>query len=79
VLEKCTKNNFELPGKNAGDYNLQIIDAVGRIYEIGKVKLPPGGAKVEANISKLSLKPEFYYLRILSANTKPALIKLIVE
>ncbi len=56
MLEICTKNNFELPGKNAGDYNLQIIDAVGRIYEIGKVKLPPGGAKMEANISKLSLK-----------------------
>lgn len=70
---------IEFPSKYAGNCNLEIIDALGRIYEIGRMRLPAGGLNMQADISKLSLKPGFYYLRILSANAKPELIKLIVE
>jgi hypothetical protein len=70
---------IQFPPQYAGDYNLQIADALGRIYEVGKTKLPAGGSNMDINISRLSLKPGFYYLRILSANAKPEMIKLVVE
>ena len=76
-LQKTLKIDF--PAACEGDYNLQIVDAAGRIYEIGKMRLPKGGSNIEADISKFGLKPGFYFLRILSQNTKPALFKLIVE
>ena len=76
-LQKTLKINF--PATYEGDYNLQIVDVAGRIYEIGKMRLPKGGSNLEADLSKFALKPGFYYLRILSENTKTELFKLIVE
>lgn len=73
------KFKMEFSARYAGDCHLQIIDALGRTYEMGKMTLPAGGSIMEADISKLSLKPGFYYLRILSANTKPEIIKLVVR
>lgn len=71
--------NIQFPVKYAGDYNLQIVDALGNVYEIGEMKLPKGGSNMEVDISRFSLKPGFYYLRILSQKTKPELIKLVVD
>jgi hypothetical protein len=76
-LQKTLKIQF--PAKYAGETNLQIVDMVGRIYEIGKMNLPKGGSNMQVDISKLSLKPGVYFLRILSFNTRPELIKLIVD
>jgi len=68
----------QFPANYSGSSILQIADAAGRIYEIGKTQLQPGGSNIAVNISNLSLKPGFYYLKILSA-TKTDIIKLIVE
>lgn len=70
---------IEFPVKYEGTYHLQIVDAIGRIYEIGRMNLPKGVSNMEADISKLALKPGFYFLKIISQNTKPELIKLIVD
>ncbi|WP_018615351.1 DUF7594 domain-containing protein [Segetibacter koreensis] len=69
----------EFPASYVGDYHLQILDALGRMYEIGKMKLPKGGSNMEVDVSRLSLKPGFYYLWIQSVDKKPELIKLVVE
>ena len=69
---------IEIPATYSGSSTLQIADVAGRIYQIGKTQLQPGGSHVAVDISKLSLKPGFYYLRIISA-TKTEIVKLIVE
>lgn len=71
--------SITFPVKHEGEYNLQLSDILGRIYEIGEIQLPSGTSIIKTDISKFSLRPGFYYLRILSANAKPELIKLIVE
>jgi len=68
----------QFPDKYTGTSNLQIVDATGRAYQIGKVQIQPGGSTKEFDISNLSLKPGFYYLRVFTKN-KAELIKLIVE
>ena len=71
--------NIEFPATYAGEHDLQIVDAMGRVYDLGKMQLPQGGSNMQVDISRLSLKAGFYYLKILSPNTKPELIKLIVQ
>jgi hypothetical protein len=71
--------NIQFPPKYAGNCNLQIVDAMGRVYEAGKIKLQRGGSNTQINISKLSLKPGFYYLRILSESHAAEMIKLVIE
>ncbi len=71
---------IEFPGDYSGYSTLQIADVAGRKYEIGKIKLQRGRSNnMEVNISSLSLKPGFYYLKVLY-ETRPAdIIKLIVR
>ncbi|WP_018612520.1 malectin domain-containing carbohydrate-binding protein [Segetibacter koreensis] len=70
--------NIKFPAEYHGSTNLQMVDAMGRTYEVAKFNLQAGGSSQEVNISNLSLKPGFYYLRIVSA-TKTDMIKLIVK
>jgi N-acetylneuraminic acid mutarotase len=71
---------IEFPGEYSGYTNLQISDALGHKYDLGKIKLQRGiSNNTEVNISRLSLKPGFYYLKIVS-ETRPAdIIKLIIK
>ena len=71
---------IEFPSTYSGYSTLQISDALGHVYNIGKVILQRGRSnKTEIDISNLSLKPGFYYLKVLS-ETRPAdIIKLIVK
>lgn len=62
-----------------GSYDLHIVDPVGRIYELGKSQLKPGGYSTEIDISKLSLNTGVYYLRVRSGNHQAEIIKLIIE
>jgi hypothetical protein len=75
-LQKTLKIQF--PGDYKGNTGLQILDAVGRTYEIGKVNLQAGGSNMEVDISKFSLKPGYYYLKITSDVRPVEVIKLIV-
>ena len=72
--------HIQFPGTYAGSTNLQIADVTGRVYQIGKTDLQGGISNtVEVNISNLSLKPGFYYLRILSPARPAEVVKLIVK
>jgi hypothetical protein len=64
--------------KYKGNCSLQILDAEGRSYDLGKYKIPAGGCTTEVDIKKLSLKPGFYYLKVVSETKAAELIKLIV-
>lgn len=72
------KFNIQFGNKYSGDVNLQIVDAVGKTFEIGKRKLSPGGTTLNVDITSLSLKPGVYFLKI-SSDTKTELIKLIIQ
>jgi hypothetical protein len=70
--------NIQFPPLYSGSANLQILDVAGRIYPLGMTKLQPGGSNMQVNISNLSLKPGFYYLKVISATRPAEIIKLIV-
>ncbi len=66
------------PDNYAGNSNLQIVDATGRTYNLGKMLIQPGGSTKELDLSGLSLKPGFYYLKVISEARPVEVIKLIV-
>lgn len=70
--------NIQFSRQHEGNVTLQIADAVGKTFEIGKYQLKPGGTNIEINISNLSLKPGAYFLKINSA-VKTEVRKLIVQ
>jgi hypothetical protein len=71
---------IEFPGDYSGYSSLQLIDAAGRTYEIGTIRLQRGRSNItEVDISKLSLKAGFYYLKIVSDTRPIDVIKLIIK
>lgn len=68
----------EFPHNYTGNSNLQIADVTGRIYNLGQVKLQPGGSIMQVDISALSLTSGVYYLKIISETRPVEVIKLIV-
>lgn len=57
---------------------LQIADATGNVYQIGKVEIPAGGSTINVDISNLPLRPGVYYLRILPETGETGVIKLVI-
>jgi len=70
--------NIQLPHYYQGNVTLQIADAVGKTFEIGKYQLKPGGTNIDVNVSNLSLRPGTYFLKI-NSQTKTEVMKLIVQ
>ena len=60
-------------------YDLEIVDPVGRIYELGQSQLKPGVFTKEIDVSKLLLNPGVYFLRIHSDAKQTEVIKFMVE
>ncbi len=72
--------NIELPNNYKGFINLKIVDPLGRIYDLGKIKTSPGRNNIEVDISKLSLSKGIYYLQLYRADSKESeTIKFIME
>lgn len=77
-LQKIFK--IEFPNDYSGSSTLQIADGIGRVYQLGKIKLQRGRtSNAEVNVSNLSLKPGVYYLKILSETRPVEVIKLLIE
>ncbi len=70
--------NIEFPGAYTGKITIQIIDQLGRINEIGKYKLKPGGSNIRVDISTLFLRTGVYSLMIHSETRKTEAIKIVV-
>lgn len=70
---------IEFPHNYSGKSNLQIIDATGRVYDAGTVRLQPGSSLAKVNVSNLSLTEGFYYLKIVSETRPTEIIKLIIQ
>jgi hypothetical protein len=70
---------IEFAKDDKGSYDLEIMDPVGRMYELGKFQLRAGVNNMQINISKLSLKAGIYFLRINSNAGQKAIIKLEVH
>jgi len=71
--------NVEFSKRYNGYFNLQMIDPVGKMYELGKFKLKPEIGNTKIDISKLSLKPGIYFLRISSDTGQAETIKLTLQ
>lgn len=71
---------IEFPSTYSGNSTLQVSDALGHVYNVGKVSLQRGRLnKTEVDISNLPLKPGFYYLKIFSESRPADIIKLIIK
>ncbi|WP_018614221.1 DUF7594 domain-containing protein [Segetibacter koreensis] len=70
--------NIYFPANYSGNQTMQIVDAVGKISQIGTYKLAAGGTNIDINLADLALKPGAYFLKITS-ELKVELIKLIVQ
>lgn len=70
--------NIKFPVSYSGLFSIQIMDQSGRIFDMGKIRVERGGSDVNIDISKLSLRPGIYFLRITS-DTKSEEMKLIVK
>lgn len=70
--------NLQFPRNYEGNVILQIADAVGKSYQIGKYQLKAGGSNIDINLSNLSLKSGTYFLKI-NSETKTEVIKLIIQ
>lgn len=70
--------NIQFGNEYTGDVTLQIVEAGGKTFEIGKRKLNSAGTTIDIDITRLSLKPGVYFLKATSA-TKTDLIKLVVQ
>ncbi|MEJ7681270.1 MAG: T9SS type A sorting domain-containing protein [Segetibacter sp.] len=69
---------IEFPKNYAGDFTIQIIDPLGKKYEIGKRRLKAGGSYMSLDISNFSFKPGIYFLKI-ESDTKTEVIKLVKQ
>jgi hypothetical protein len=70
---------IQVPKKYAENTDIELIDVTGRAYSIGKFKLQGLANTVKADISRLSLTPGVYYLRVSSANQQPESVKVILK
>jgi len=71
--------NIAFPGKYNGVYDLELIDILGRKYDLGKTRLNEGGSTIKMDISRFSLKPGVYFLKINSNANKADVLKLLIE
>ena len=62
----------------ADGFNFEIVDMTGRIYNLGKTRVQPGGSAIDIDISKFSLRPGVYFLKI-NSETKNEALKLIIQ
>ncbi len=74
-------DNFTLkfPKRYRGIYHIQLMDITGRKYDLGETKLNTGVSLLNINISKLSLKPGLYFLRINSTADNADLLKVVIQ
>ena len=70
--------DIEFPKSYEGDFTIQIIDPLGKTYEIGKRRLRAGGSHMSVNISSLSFKSGIYFLKI-GSGSRTEVIKLIKQ
>ena len=70
---------IQFPANYEGKYRLQLIDIVGRLYELGTSILPHGGSTIDVDISKLSLRSGLYFVRINSDTKSTDVLKLLIQ
>jgi hypothetical protein len=73
------KLTLEFPAKYEGRYNIEMIDILGRKYQIASPLLRSGGSNLDIDISNLQLKPGVYTMRIFSDSKKTEVIKVIKQ
>jgi N-acetylneuraminic acid mutarotase len=69
---------IKFPDTYEGDFYVEIADQSGRVFNVGKTKLQPGGSTIYADISRFSLRSGIYFLKVHSS-TKNEEIKLIIQ
>lgn len=75
-LQKQFKIKF--PRSYRGDFSFVIADQAGRSYDLGQIKIQPARSDINIDISKFSLPPGVYFLKI-NSETKNDEIKFIIQ
>lgn len=69
--------NVEFPKGYKRNFTLQIVDPMGRTYNLDNIKLGEAST-IEIDISKLSLRKGVYFLRIYSDTRQTEIVKLMI-
>lgn len=71
--------HIQFPKNYQGKYKLQLIDPIGRVYELGSTILQRGGSDLSVDISKLLLKPGLYFIKTFSDSKATSVLKLMIQ
>jgi len=58
--------NIRFPNTYKGHFSFTIADQAGKTYNLGEVKIQPGGSNINIDISRFLLLPGVYFLRVKS-------------
>ncbi len=73
-----SKLNIRFPVNYSGNFRFEISDQAGRTYNLGQMRMQRGGANINFDISKFSLRSGVYFLKIKSEAISNE-IKLVIE
>lgn len=71
--------HLQFPENYQGKYRLQMIDPVGRLYELGTAILQRGGSVITIDICRMPLKRGLYFIRIFADARSTDVLKLLVQ
>ncbi|HLL44104.1 MAG TPA: DNRLRE domain-containing protein [Segetibacter sp.] len=70
--------NIRFPANYEGRFLLDIVNEAGIVYKLGEPRISAGGSNINIDISKFSLQPGVYFLRI-NSNERHNQIKLVIQ
>jgi hypothetical protein len=68
----------ELYVPNEEIIGLNLVDAVGRIYELGELPVGAGKSKLEIDAHNMNIHPGVYYLKVNSSQIPHQYFRLMV-
>lgn len=76
-VHKTFKVSF--PANVDGNYNMQLIDIAGRIYELGKYQIKPGGSNIDINVPGNVIRSGVYFLKAYGNKGRTLTTKFVLE
>jgi hypothetical protein len=71
--------NIEFPNRYNGNTSVQIVDMLGKKYQVAKTMLVGERPLLNLDISRLSLNTGIYFLKVDTEGKKSEVIKLIIR
>lgn len=71
--------HIRFPSTYQGTYNLQLIDNIGKTYNLKTILLPGGGSIEDVDLSDIVLAPGVYFIRIIGEDKSSEVLKFVYK